>query len=62
MQAISLEYGWPDNLVSDNGPCYNACEFKQAMETWVYTTSQPHLTVNKQVKCQKNMYSLYKAW
>ena len=25
------EYGWPDTLLTDNGPCYASHEFKQLM-------------------------------
>ena len=32
MQAIFLEYGWHDTLVSSNRPSYNATEFRQATE------------------------------
>ena len=32
MQAIFSEYGWPDTIGSDNGLCYNATKFKQAMK------------------------------
>ena len=32
MQAIFSEYGWPDALVSDNGPCNTAIEFRQVID------------------------------
>ena len=46
MQAIFSEHGWPDALVSDNGPCYNATEFRQAMEDMgvCHIRSSPHTT------------------
>ena len=28
---VSSEYGWPDTLLTDNGPCYASHEFKQLM-------------------------------
>ena len=28
MQGIFAKYGWPDTLVTDNGPCYTSKEFQ----------------------------------
>ena len=44
LQALFSEYGWPDTLVSDNWPCYNVTDFRQAMEgmSVYHITSSPH--------------------
>ena len=44
MQVIISAYGWSDTLVYYNYPCYNAAEFKQALEEMgVHNiTSSPH--------------------
>ena len=41
---VFSEYGWPDTLLTDNGPCYAAQEFKQlTMDMSVnHITSSPH--------------------
>ena len=31
MKVISSEYGWPETIVSDNGPCYSAETFTKLM-------------------------------
>ena len=38
------EYGWPDTVVSDNGPCYVAEPFTNLMKEYAVThiTSSPH--------------------
>ena len=38
------EYGWPDTLLTDNGPCYASHEFKQLMLDMSvnHITSSPH--------------------
>ena len=40
MQSIFSEYGWPDTLVTDNGPCYTSKEFQLLMQSM----SVNHLT------------------
>ena len=44
MQTIFAEYGWPNTLVTDNGPCYTSKEFKMLMESMSinHITSSPH--------------------
>ena len=44
MQPIFAEYGWPDTLVMDNGPCYTWKEFQMLMESMSvnHSTSSPH--------------------
>ena len=41
---VFSEYGWPDTLLTDNGPCYAAQEFKQLMMDMSvnHITSSPH--------------------
>ena len=38
------EYGWPDTLASDNGPCYTAEMFTNLMKEYAvnHITSSPH--------------------
>ena len=44
MQAIFAEYGWPDTLVTDNGPCYTSKEFQMLVKFMSvnHITSSPH--------------------
>ena len=44
MQAIFAEYGWPNTLITDNGPCYTRKEFQMLMESMSvnHITSSPH--------------------
>ena len=43
-KSIFSEYGWPDTLVSDNGPCYAAEAFSNLMKEYAvnHITSSPH--------------------
>ena len=43
-KLIFSEYGWPDTLVSDNGPCYSAEVFTNCMQEYSinHITSSPH--------------------
>ena len=43
-KSIFSEYGWPDTLVSDNGPCYAAEEFSNLMKEYAmnHITSSLH--------------------
>ena len=43
-KSIFSEYGWPDTLVSDNGPCYTAEMFTDLMKEYAvnHITSSPH--------------------
>ena len=43
-RLIFSEYGWPDTLVSDNGPCYVAKAFTPLMKEYTvnHFTSSPH--------------------
>ena len=44
MPSIFSKYGWPDPLVTDNGPCYTSKEFQLLMQTMSvdHLTSSPH--------------------
>ena len=44
LKVIFSEYGWPDTLVSDNGPCYTAEAFTKTMQEYrvKHITSSPH--------------------
>ena len=57
------EYGWPDTLLTDNGPCYASHEFKQLMldMTVNHITSSPHYPqsnglAEKYVQIIKNLF------
>ena len=66
VRLIFSEYGWPDTLVSDNGPCYVAEAFTTFMKEYTvnHITSSPHYPqsnglVEKFVQIVKNLF--YKA-
>ena len=44
MKSIFAEYGVPDTLITDNGPCYNSKEFKSFTQKYNFehVTSSPH--------------------
>ena len=44
MKLIFSEYGWPETLVSDNGPCYSAETFTKLMTDYSvnHITSSSH--------------------
>ena len=44
LKVIFSEYGWPDTIVSDNGPCYMAEAFTKTMQEYRvnHITSSPH--------------------
>ena len=57
------EYGWPDTLLTDNGPCYESHEFKQLMLDMSvnHITSSPHYPqsnglAEKYVQIVKNLF------
>ena len=65
-KLIFSEYGWPDTLVSDNGPCYVAETFTNLMKEYAvnHITSSPHYPqsnglTEKFVQIVKNLF--YKA-
>ena len=43
-KLIFSEYGWPDTLISDNGPCYTSEAFTSLMKDYgvSHITSSPH--------------------
>ena len=62
-RSIFLEYGWPDTLVSDNGPCYTAEMFTNLMKEYAvnHITSSPHYSqsnglAEKFVQIVKNLF------
>ena len=65
-KLIFSEYGWPENLTSDNGPCYTTEVFTNLMKEYNvnHFTSSPHYPqsnglAEKYVQLVKNMF--YKA-
>ena len=65
-KLICSEYGWPDTIVSDNGPCYTSEVFTNLMSEYNinHITSSPHYPqsnglVEKYVQIVKNLF--YKA-
>ena len=65
-KSIFSEYGWPDTLVSDNGPCYTAETFANLMKEYAvnHINSSPHYSqsnglAEKFVQIVKNLF--YKA-
>ena len=44
MQTIFAEYGWPNTLVTDNGPCYTSKGFQMLMKSMTvnHITSSSH--------------------
>ena len=65
-KLIFSEYGWPDTLVSDNGPCHTAKVFTNLMQEYSmnHITSSPHYPQSnglaaKFVQIGKNLF--YKA-
>ena len=44
IKSIFSKYGWPDTLVTDNGPCYTSKEFQLLMQSMSvsHLTSSPH--------------------
>ena len=66
MQAKISEYGWPESLISDNGPCYTSQAFTSVMQSYSVnhiTSSLHYLKSNglaeKYVKIVKSVF--YKA-
>ena len=43
-KQIFSEYGWPETLISDNGPCYAAEAFTNMMKEYGvnHITNSPH--------------------
>ena len=65
-KSIFSEYGWPDTVVSDNGPCYTAELFTNLMNKYAvnHITSSPHYPqsnglAEKFIQIVKNLF--YKA-
>ena len=66
IKQIFAKYGWPNTIVSDNGPCYASETFKELMKEYQvnHITSLPHYPqsnglAEKYVQIIKNLF--YKA-
>ena len=66
MKLVFSEYGWPETIVYDNGPCYSAETFTKLMTDYSvnHITSSPHYPqsnslAEKYVQIVKNLF--YKA-
>ena len=66
MKLVFSEYGWPETIISDNGPCYSAETFTKLMREYSinHITSSPHYPqlnslAEKYVQLVKNLF--YKA-
>ena len=62
-KQIFAEYGWPDTIISDNGPCYTSQIFKGLMEEYQVnhiTSLPPYLQSNslaeKYIQIVKNLF------
>ena len=62
-KQIFAEYGWPDTIISDNGPCYTSEIFKELMREYQvnHITSLPHYLqsnglAEKYVQIVKNLF------
>ena len=55
MKLIFSEYGWPETIISNNGPCHSAKAFTKLMQDHSvnHITSSP--IICKQVAYQKGM-------
>ena len=67
IKHIFAKYGWPDALVSDNGPCYASEIFKGLMEEYQvnHITSSPHYPqsnglAKKYIQIIKNLFHTVK--
>ena len=63
LKQIFSEYGWPETLISDNGPCYASETFKKLMKEYNvnHVTSSPHYPQSKNlaekyVQIVKNLF------
>ena len=63
MKLVFSEYGWPDPIISDNGPCYSAETFTKLLRDYSvnHITNYPQLNglAEKYVQIVKNLF--YKA-
>ena len=62
-KLIFSEYGWPETLISDNGPCYSSEVFTGVMKTYSvhHITSSPHYLlsnglVEKHIQIVKRLF------
>ena len=63
IKIIFSEYGWPETIVSDNGPCYSAETFTKLMTDYSvnHISSSPHYLqsnglAEKYVQIVKNLF------
>ena len=63
MKLVFSEYGWPETIISDNGPCYSADAFTKLMKEYSvnHITSSPHYRqsnglVEKYIQIVKNIF------
>ena len=66
-KQIFAKYGWPDTIISNNGPCYTSQIFKGLMEEYQvnHITSLPHYPqpnslAEKYVQIVKNLFHIAK--
>ena len=62
-KQVFSEYGWPEALISDNGPCYTVEAFTNMMKEYGvnHITSSPHYPqsnglAEKYVQIVKNLF------
>ena len=62
-KQIISEYGWPETIISDNGPCYASKAFKKLMKEYNvnHVTSSPHYPqsnglAEKYIQIVKNLF------
>ena len=63
MKLVFSEYGWPETIISNNGPCYSAEAFTKLMKEYSlnHITSSPHYLqsnglLEKYVQIVKNLF------
>ena len=63
MKLVFSEYGWPETIISDNGPCYSAETFTKLMKDYSInnTTSSSHYPqsnglAEKYIQIVKNIF------
>ena len=58
IEAIFPEYGWPNTLVTDNGPCYTSKEFQMLMESMSTTHIKVLPITPRAMGLQRNLWEL----
>ena len=63
MQANFSDHGWPDHLISDNGPCFTASEIPSRIwKRWAFITPLATLNTINLIALQKNVSDVSKLW